>query len=197
MDYCQSAPLSIATDKEALISFKSLMSLQSTNPLSSWDQNLSPCNWTGVLCDSPGNRVIALNLSGFGLAGSISPQIGNLSFLRSLELQNNQLRGALPTQMSDLFRLRVLNLSFNSLEAFPSSLLQILDPQLLPLMGNSPDNEQSTIKLNCLTTIFGVGLSCTSASPDGRITMRDTLRKLKTVKDTLVNNCSPVKKMKH
>ena len=84
--------------------------------------------------------------------------------------------------------------------AFPSSLLQILDPELLPSMENLPqaDSQSATnlvIQLDCLTTIFGVGLSCTSASPDGRISMRDALRKLKSVKDTL-NKRSAVKKTK-
>ncbi|EOY15800.1 Serine-threonine protein kinase, plant-type, putative [Theobroma cacao] len=133
----ESVPLSIVTDKEALISFKSQMSLEPPNPLSYWHQNSSPCNWTGVLCNKPGNRVVALNLSGFGLVGSISPQIGNLSFLRSLELQNNQLRGALPHQIGNLFRLRVLNLSFNSLEgAIPPNISKLTELRVLDLMTN-------------------------------------------------------------
>ncbi|XP_057973940.1 putative receptor-like protein kinase At3g47110 [Malania oleifera] len=135
----ESATLSIATDKEALISFKSLLTVEPPfpNPLSSWDPTSSPCNWTGILCSPFNRRVIALNLSGSGLSGSISPHIGNLSFLRSLQLQNNRLNGPLPAQISNLFRLRVLNISLNSMEgAIPSNLSQLRDLRALDLTSN-------------------------------------------------------------
>lgn len=63
----ESATLSLSTDKESLISFKSKISPEPPNPLSSWDLNTYPCNWTGVVCNKSGLRVIGLNLSGFGL----------------------------------------------------------------------------------------------------------------------------------
>ena len=89
-----SAAQSIETDKEALIAFKSQISLESSPLLSSWNPNsLSPCNWTGVVCNRFDQRVVGLNVSSFDLSGSISPYIGNLSFLESLELQNNRLTG--------------------------------------------------------------------------------------------------------
>ncbi|KAL4273407.1 hypothetical protein GQ457_13G009120 [Hibiscus cannabinus] len=74
--------------------------------------------------------------------------------------------------------------------AFPSNVNQILDPELLSLLQNlqyDRYNQQiiADIYHDCLTTIIGVGLCCTSVSPDGRITMRDALRKLKAVKSTL------------
>ena len=74
-----SATLSISSDREALISFKSELSNDTLNPLSSWNHNSSPCNWTGVLCDKHGQRVTGLDLSGLGLSGHLSPYIGNLS----------------------------------------------------------------------------------------------------------------------
>ncbi|KAB1220289.1 hypothetical protein CJ030_MR3G019035 [Morella rubra] len=129
---------SIVSDKEALISFKSRISLEPPNPLSSWDPNTSPCNWTGVVCNKPGQRVIGLDLSGSGLTGSISPQIGNLSFLRSLQLQNNYFTGELPYEIGNLFRLRVLNVSSNSIEGMlPSNLTQLTELQILDLTENT------------------------------------------------------------
>ncbi|KAG8390934.1 hypothetical protein BUALT_Bualt01G0135200 [Buddleja alternifolia] len=132
----ESTPLSLDTDKEALISFKSQIYTEfASNPLSSWDKNMSPCNWTGVSCN--GKRVVAVDLSGFGISGSISPFLGNLSFLRSLELQNNQLFGKLPHQIGNLFRLRSLNLSFNRMEgAIPSNISQCKELRILDLMQN-------------------------------------------------------------
>ncbi|XP_022768688.1 putative receptor-like protein kinase At3g47110 [Durio zibethinus] len=136
--FMESATSTIVTDKEALLSFKSqISSSEFPNPLSQWEQNLSPCNWTGVLCNKLNTRVIALNISGFNLAGSISPHIGNLSFLRSLELQGNRLSGALPDQLGNLFRLRVLNLSSNSLDGvIPSNISKLTELRILDLMTN-------------------------------------------------------------
>ncbi|KAK3016895.1 hypothetical protein RJ639_005910 [Escallonia herrerae] len=106
----------LAADREALISFKSQLSTEPPSVLSTWNQTLSPCNWTRVKCDIYGQRVVELDLSGLGLIGSISPHIGNLSFLRSLQLQKNRFTGILPNQLGNLYRLRVLNASSNSIE---------------------------------------------------------------------------------
>ncbi|KAM1507266.1 hypothetical protein PS1_016903 [Malus domestica] len=66
------------TDKEALISFQSTANL----PPFFWNQSSSPCtNWTGVACNRIGGtqRVVSLDLSGFGLTGSISHHVGSLT----------------------------------------------------------------------------------------------------------------------
>ncbi|KAL8508322.1 hypothetical protein ACS0TY_018787 [Phlomoides rotata] len=133
-----STPLSITTDKEALISFKSQLVVHKLpNPLSTWDENLSPCNWTGVSCDDHRHRVIGLNLSGLRMAGSITPHLSNLSFLRSLELQNNQLSGNLPHHLGNLFRLTTLNLSFNSIVGvIPPNISRCQHLRVLDLMQN-------------------------------------------------------------
>jgi LRR receptor-like serine/threonine-protein kinase FLS2 len=57
-----------------------------------------------------------LNLSYMGLQGTISPHIGNLSFLLSLDLSNNSFFGSLPHEISRPHRLRILQLSSNLLE---------------------------------------------------------------------------------
>ncbi|KZV54548.1 Serine-threonine protein kinase, plant-type [Dorcoceras hygrometricum] len=153
-----SSPLSLITDKEALISFKSSVVLEPErqNPLSTWEQNLSPCNWSGVSCNKLGQRVIGLQLSGLGMGGSISPYIGNLSFLRSLELQDNQLTGKLPDQLGNLFQLRTLNVSFNRLEGvIPSNLsqcreLRVIDLSQNLISGTIPDETSNLMQLQVL-----------------------------------------------
>ncbi|KAK8649033.1 hypothetical protein V6N13_129771 [Hibiscus sabdariffa] len=134
----ESQTSSLVTDKEALLSFKSQITTSGPlNPLSQWEPNLSPCNWTGVVCNGRRTRVVALNLSGLHLQGSISPHIGNLSFLRSLLLQENQLSGPLPDQMGNLFRLRELNLSQNSLNGvLPSNISKLTELRVLDLTTN-------------------------------------------------------------
>ncbi|KAL5547761.1 hypothetical protein UlMin_002992 [Ulmus minor] len=137
------ASLSITTDKEALISFMSTLTFEPpNNPLSNWNlHSSSPCNWTGVACSQSSSghqRVEALDLSNFGISGSISPHIGNLSFLHSLQLQKNKLRGTLPDQIfTNLNRLRLLNISSNQIQGFlPSNITHLKDLQVLDLMGN-------------------------------------------------------------
>ncbi|TQD99240.1 hypothetical protein C1H46_015154 [Malus baccata] len=126
---------SISTDKEALISFKSTTNL----PPYFWDQSSSPCtNWTGVVCNKHGKRVVALDLSGLGLTGSISPHIGNLSFLHSLQLQNNKLTGTIPTQIFNLFRLRSLNVSSNTIQgSLPSNITLMMALESLDFSSNN------------------------------------------------------------
>ncbi|XP_065866573.1 putative receptor-like protein kinase At3g47110 [Euphorbia lathyris] len=131
-----SSAQTIETDKQSLLAFKSQLNLNNPNSLSSWQQNSSsPCNWTGVSCTKDaGQRVVSLNLSSFGLSGTISPHIANLSFLTSLHLQNNQLSGTFPDQICNLFRLTVLNLSSNSFQGpLPSNISNLSDLQFLDL----------------------------------------------------------------
>lgn len=133
-----SASFSLNTDREALISFRSQISQNPQTLSFSWDQNISPCNWTGVSCNRRNRRVASINLSGHGLTGSISPSIGNLYFLTSLQLQNNQLQGPIPKEITNLFRLKVLNLSSNSLEgSLPSNLSKLVNLQTLDLTSNT------------------------------------------------------------
>lgn len=138
------AAYSIITDKEALISVKSHINFEPlSNPLSTWDENsASPCNWTRIVCNKYGHRVIGIDLSGLQLRGSISPYIGNLSFLRSLQLQNNQLTGELPNQISNLFRLALLNVSSNNLNGvIPSNISQCRELRILDLVQNQISGE--------------------------------------------------------
>ncbi|CAE6219531.1 unnamed protein product [Arabidopsis arenosa] len=124
--------------REALISFRSQLSRSPQTLSFSWDQNISPCNWTGVSCNTRNRRVTSINLSGQGLTGSISPSIGNLSFLTSLQLQNNQLRGPIPKEITSLFRLKVLNLSSNNFEgSLPSTLSKLVNLRILDLTSNT------------------------------------------------------------
>ncbi|KAG6666550.1 hypothetical protein I3843_01G034900 [Carya illinoinensis] len=61
-------------------------------------------------------RVTALDLSHMGLQGTISPHIGNLSFLVKLDLSFNNFYGFIPHEISRLHRLRLLLLGSNQLE---------------------------------------------------------------------------------
>ncbi|XP_013634451.1 PREDICTED: probable LRR receptor-like serine/threonine-protein kinase At3g47570 [Brassica oleracea var. oleracea] len=103
------------TDKKALLDFKSQVSEDKQDVLSSWNNSSPLCSWKGVTCGLKHKRVTRLDLGGWELVGVISPSIGNLSFLISLDLSNNSIGGTIPHQVGNLFRLEYLDMSYNFL----------------------------------------------------------------------------------
>ncbi|CAN0825820.1 Probable LRR receptor-like serine/threonine-protein kinase At3g47570, partial [Linum grandiflorum] len=81
----------------------------------SWNSTTHFCNWPGITCGRKHPRVPVLDLRSSGLSGSISPAIGNLSFLRKIYLQNNSLTGRIPPEIGRLSRLEFITLRNNSL----------------------------------------------------------------------------------
>ncbi|OAY75742.1 putative LRR receptor-like serine/threonine-protein kinase [Ananas comosus] len=121
-----SLELSNFTDHTALLSFKS--HIQDPNSIldKSWNSNTSFCNWIGVSCSSRRQRVVALRLEGLSLQGTISPQLGNLSFMAYLDLGNNSLTGPIPDSLGRLPRLKSLILKHNQLSGrIPSSIFNM------------------------------------------------------------------------
>nr|XP_043618237.1 probable LRR receptor-like serine/threonine-protein kinase At3g47570 [Erigeron canadensis] len=134
--YAASVTLSIDTDKQALLSIKSQTITQPPDALASWDQNSFPCNWTRVLCGDRGQRVVGLDLSRLQITGQVSPDIGNLSFLTSLQLQENQFV-ELPETITKLTRLRVLNISSNNIQgSIPANISQCIQLRVVDFMQN-------------------------------------------------------------
>ncbi|XP_048134925.1 probable LRR receptor-like serine/threonine-protein kinase At3g47570 [Rhodamnia argentea] len=104
------------TDRIALLEFKSGITLDPFGVFSSWNDSIDFCRWSGVTCSRRHHsRVTVLDLNSQKLSGSISPHVGNLSFLRELRLQNNSFDHEIPRQIGRLHRLRFLELSNNSL----------------------------------------------------------------------------------
>ncbi|XP_042033882.1 LRR receptor-like serine/threonine-protein kinase FLS2 isoform X2 [Salvia splendens] len=112
-----SSPFSNSTtDQDALLAFKNAIILDSDSILiSNWSANASVCSWTGVSCSLDHQRVTALNFSGFLLHGTISPHLGNLTFLQSLDMSSNNFTGSIPSELSNIQRLQTLNLASNQL----------------------------------------------------------------------------------
>ncbi|XP_057846872.2 LRR receptor-like serine/threonine-protein kinase EFR [Cryptomeria japonica] len=82
-------------------------------------------------------RVVSLNLTSMGLFGPISPFLGNLSFLRVLDLQNNSFQGHIPYQLGRLFRLKRLRLSGNQLSgSIPPEFSLLSNLEAIGLTGN-------------------------------------------------------------
>ncbi|KAL3745335.1 hypothetical protein ACJRO7_014442 [Eucalyptus globulus] len=91
-----------------------------------------------------------------GLGGLLSPHVRNLSFLRSLVLQQNSFRGEIPQSIGHLFRLHHLVLGKNSFSGqMPTNLSQCSNLEILylidnKLVGKIPDELGSLSKLRVL-----------------------------------------------
>ncbi|PIN04953.1 Non-specific serine/threonine protein kinase [Handroanthus impetiginosus] len=106
--------LNIATDQSALIVFKSQFEHDRSNVLArNWSSDTPICSWIGVTCSLRHQRVAAINVSNMDLSGIISPELGNLSFLVSLDMSGNKLHGDLPKELAKLKRLKFIGFSFN------------------------------------------------------------------------------------
>ncbi|XP_021830543.1 LRR receptor-like serine/threonine-protein kinase EFR [Prunus avium] len=103
------------TDKLALLEIKSRITDDPFGVLTSWNETNHFCQWHGVTCGRRHQRVTSLYLNSSKLAGSISPYVGNLSFLRVIHFYNNSFRHEIPPEISRLRRLKDLVLANNSL----------------------------------------------------------------------------------
>ncbi|MCO5596585.1 hypothetical protein L7F22_050650 [Adiantum nelumboides] len=138
---------SLSADGEALLAFRSIM--QAPDEQLQWrPEDDSPCTWYGVKCD-PGGRVIELSLSVY-LHSSLSPMLGKLSELRTLNLSFTNLTGPIPPELGSLRMLQTLDLSSNGLSgAIPIEVGALSQIQSLLLYSN---NLQGSIPLqlgNC------------------------------------------------
>ncbi|RVW59897.1 putative LRR receptor-like serine/threonine-protein kinase [Vitis vinifera] len=103
-------------DEFALIALKAHITYDSQGILATnWSTKSSHCSWYGISCNAPQQRVSAINLSNMGLEGTIAPQVGNLSFLISLDLSNNYFYASLPKDIGKCKELQQLNLFNNKL----------------------------------------------------------------------------------
>ncbi|XP_057811434.1 probable LRR receptor-like serine/threonine-protein kinase At3g47570 [Salvia miltiorrhiza] len=108
----QSTCFNSQTDLHSLLAIKSAITNDPLGALDSWNETTSFCGWNGIRCGL--DRVVGINLMSQGLVGSLSPHVGNLSFLTTLHLQNNTFHGPIPHQIGLLTRLQSLILENNS-----------------------------------------------------------------------------------
>ncbi|KAM7462629.1 hypothetical protein LguiA_030750 [Lonicera macranthoides] len=167
------------TDSLALLAFKSNLH-DPQGVLNSWNSSVHICQWQGITCGLRHRRVTVLNLSSSGLVGSLSPNIGNLSFLRSIALKNNSLQGQIPPEIGRLFRLQNLILYNNSLEGeIPANLSHCTNLMVITIANNKLVGEIPR-ELTTLSNLFFLSLSKNYLrgeiwSSFGNLTYLDTL----------------------
>lgn len=131
------SPTGINYEVVALVAIKNDL-IDPHNVLENWDINsVDPCSWRMVTCSVDG-YVSALGLPSQSLSGSLSPWIGNLSYLQSVLLQNNAISGPIPPSIGKLEKLQTLDLSNNALTGvIPDSLGNLKILNYLRLNNNS------------------------------------------------------------
>ncbi|TYI08230.1 hypothetical protein ES332_A10G284700v1, partial [Gossypium tomentosum] len=108
-----------ATDKQALL------------------DSIHFCQWHGVTCGRKHQRVTKLDLQSLKLSGSLSPHIGNMSFLRVLNLMDNSFYNQIPQEIGRLRRLETLYLTNNSISGeIPSNLSSCSKLTIVRMAGN-------------------------------------------------------------
>ncbi|CAI0443952.1 unnamed protein product [Linum tenue] len=140
------------TDRLSLLQLKSTL-VDPLGALSSWNQSLHFCQWQGVTCNNEEEeRVTQVDLKLSQLSGSISPHIGNLTFLTHLILNNNSISGEIPPEIGRLQRLEVLVLFQNSISgSIPPNLSACSN---LTLAGEVPLQLCNLINLQLLSIPF-------------------------------------------
>ncbi|KAJ7538498.1 hypothetical protein O6H91_11G051000 [Diphasiastrum complanatum] len=155
----QSNSQAISPDNlQALLAIKAAL-VDPYGALVSWNATGLPgaCSgsWVGVKCSQ--GTVVALQLPGRGLGGSIPDEVGQLAELRHLNLNSNSIVGSIPEPLARLHKLRALYLSANLLSGvIPSGLginsavLQAIDLSQNQLIGPIPMGLTNSSKLMLL-----------------------------------------------
>ncbi|THG21443.1 hypothetical protein TEA_001061 [Camellia sinensis var. sinensis] len=163
------------TDHQALLAIKDLITGDPLGALSSWNHSIHFCNWQGVSCGRRHQRVTALNLSSLALVGSVSPQIGNLTFLRRIDLGNNSFHGEIPQELGKLFRLQYLLLLNNSFQVnhltgtIPLSIGNLSNLRVLCLSYNNLERSIPT-QLGQLSKLEALQLTSNNLSDQNLLT---------------------------
>jgi Leucine-rich repeat (LRR) protein len=135
--HCSTVPEN-TTDMFSLLGFKQAITSDPTGILGYWNSSTTFCQWEGITCSRthPG-RVVALHLTGLRLSGQISSSLGNLTFLKELNLSSNSFSGQLPP-LNHLHKLQILDLGRNLFhDTIPDALANCSNLQTLYLHHNS------------------------------------------------------------
>ena len=125
----------LAADCEILLAARDILGVGPTRL--NWSVDMPINNWYDVTLGGTPQRVTGLVLSGYGLSGTIPPELGGLTGLEYLDLRRNGLSGTIPQELGVLTNLRLLDLGRNGLTGeIPAELGGLPNLQSLWLQGN-------------------------------------------------------------
>ncbi|KAL6505426.1 hypothetical protein OROHE_022805 [Orobanche hederae] len=162
---------SLNPDGFSLLSLKSAVDDGAAFP--DWNENdPTPCHWTGISCAniSGDPRVVGISVGGNNLRGYIPSELGNLFYLRRLNLHGNDFYGSIPDQLFNASSLHSVFLYGNNLSgSLPHSLCNLPRLQNLDLSSNSLSGQLPKFLSNCrqLQRLILAGNRFTSEIPKG------------------------------
>ncbi|KAM0064965.1 putative protein kinase RLK-Pelle-LRR-IX family [Helianthus debilis subsp. tardiflorus] len=116
----------------------------------SWEGNDACQKWSFISCDSSGKNVTSVNFGKQKFSGTISPAFANLTSLRSLSLNDNNLVGSIPEVLTSLPNLQLLDVSNNNLSGkipvFPERDVSGGPPGSEPGSGDTGGNSSGSTK---------------------------------------------------
>ena len=130
---------SVAEDRAALVTLYNATDGPNWTDNTNWLSNEALSAWHGVTTDADG-RVTDLLFYDNQLTGTIPTQLGQLTELQYLNLNNNELSGTIPTELRRLTKLTGLDLGNNRLTGtIPTQLGQLTELRYLNLPRQSVD----------------------------------------------------------
>ncbi|MCY3784351.1 MAG: hypothetical protein OXG79_11260 [Chloroflexi bacterium] len=102
-----------------------------------WSPGAPMAQWLGVTITGTPPRVTSLSLRSQDLRGTLSPALGDLTSLRTLDLAFNSFSGSIPAKLGNLSQLRRLGLASNELRGpIPPALGRLTKLEVLSLSDN-------------------------------------------------------------
>jgi len=137
-----------------------------------WLSSESLEDWSGVTVEN--GRVVTLDLQENNLSGAVPSSIGNLTALTFLSLRNNNLTGSLPDEIGNMAEMTDLDFAFNNLTGeIPETIgnLSKLNALFLDFNGFEGDIPLSLGQLKNLIAIYMGGNNFTGSIPDTLCTL--------------------------
>ncbi|XAR60762.1 Non-specific serine/threonine protein kinase [Bertholletia excelsa] len=145
---------SLNSEGLALLKFREGVVNDPFGALSNWgdrEGDANPCSWFGVKCI--GRKVIILNLKDLCLEGILAPELGKLTYIKSIILRNNSFWGNIPAEIAKLKELEVLDIGYNNFSgSIPSDLGNNLSLSIL-LVDNNNFVDRMSPKLHKITAL--------------------------------------------
>lgn len=128
----------LSSEGSSLLAFKRTV-VDPQGVFTGWSaSDATPCNWTGIRCNSMSMNVVTIDLAGKSLSGVVVVDFGSLRKLHRLYLHNNSFYGDIPQQLANCTRMRTLSLHHNKFSGnIPSQLENLGLLQALYLQNNN------------------------------------------------------------